>query len=125
MVKWLFISFLLEALSGAACLIWTFVLFDRILRRMHAENHAEWEKLGKPIGFFWVPAELRQPNPISLLRPSMARAALFGSFGKSSDAFSASATETDYSKFRFAALLGRICFAAALLSVAVLAAIFL
>jgi hypothetical protein len=34
-----------------------FVIYDIIIRREYREHRAEWEKDGKPIGFFWSPEE--------------------------------------------------------------------
>jgi hypothetical protein len=34
-----------------------FWLFDRLVRLEHQFHRREWEKDGKPIGFFWVPSE--------------------------------------------------------------------
>lgn len=39
----------------AAILLRSFFIFDDILRKEYLEHPSEWEKDGKPIGFFWVP----------------------------------------------------------------------
>jgi hypothetical protein len=36
-------------------LVGRFVCFDRLIRILFSERHAEWDKLGRPPGFFWFP----------------------------------------------------------------------
>jgi len=50
------IAFLIFAVAAPLC-IYAFRTFDRIVKKEHSEHHAEWEKDGKPIGFFWVPKD--------------------------------------------------------------------
>jgi hypothetical protein len=35
------------------------ILFDHMIRFEHKFHHRIWEKDGKPLGFFWVPPELK------------------------------------------------------------------
>ena len=41
---------------GFLATLWSFALFDRLLRIQFSEHHPEWERLGCPPGFFWVPS---------------------------------------------------------------------
>jgi hypothetical protein len=49
------IALLLAALIPT--LIYSFALFDRLIRAEYTDNHAVWEKDGRPRGLFWRPAE--------------------------------------------------------------------
>jgi len=43
--------------TAAPALIYAFLVFDEILEKEYREHRTEWEKAGRPIGFFWVPKE--------------------------------------------------------------------
>jgi hypothetical protein len=45
-------------LVAVGCLVYSFISFDRLVRLQHREQHALWEADGRPIGFFWRPAEV-------------------------------------------------------------------
>jgi hypothetical protein len=40
-----------------AVLLYSFVLFDRLVRVEHEQHRALWEADGRPCGFFWHPKE--------------------------------------------------------------------
>src|SRR5258708_7089043 len=71
-MKWLFLSiFPLVGIGMVFQVMWS-IHFDRIIRHLHATNHALWVRLGEPCGHFWVPAESRK----NLIDAGMARASL-------------------------------------------------
>lgn len=46
--------------SFAAIMIFTFLAFrkcDQIIRKIYNESKELWQRLGKPLGFIWVPKE--------------------------------------------------------------------
>ena len=44
-------------LTAGAFLVAGFLLFDKVLKFQYRNYRSEWEKAGKPIGFFWIPSE--------------------------------------------------------------------
>ena len=112
MVKWLFISFLCESGFGGLCLVWSFIVFDRIVKGLYSANRVEWEKLGMPIGFFWVPKELKKLDGKGLFASSVARSSFFKSVSKSPGEAGSTISNSNYSTFRVATLLGRVFFGA-------------
>ena len=44
---------------GFLAILWSFALFDRLLRIQFSEHRSEWERLGCPPGFFWVPRDAK------------------------------------------------------------------
>src|SRR5436305_1334182 len=112
MVKWLFVSFLCEAALGGICLIWSFAIFDRIIRRLYSANRSEWERLGMPVGFFWVPPDMKRLSGKGLFGSSVARSSFFSSISKSANAIDGAVSGADCSSLRLAVLLGRVFFAA-------------
>jgi hypothetical protein len=50
------LAVLIFVAAGSVC-IYAFRTFDQIVKKEYSECHAEWEKDGKPIGFFWVPRD--------------------------------------------------------------------
>ncbi|MEY2407562.1 MAG: hypothetical protein QOF48_232 [Verrucomicrobiota bacterium] len=42
--------------GGCVLVVLTLLEFDRIVRILHTQRHSVWESLGRPPGFFWIPA---------------------------------------------------------------------
>ncbi len=59
------------ALGGCATLL-SFIAFDRLLKAIKAASEEEWTALGKPLGFFWVPAK-----GLSMMHSSSSRSDLY------------------------------------------------
>ncbi|WP_147263225.1 hypothetical protein [Roseimicrobium gellanilyticum] len=51
-----------------------FVFFDRLLRVCFLQHRSEWELCGRPIGFFWVPRDVK------VERAGMARTTVFANW---------------------------------------------
>lgn len=47
---------------GIGTVLLSFVLFTRLVRFLHDRYPDEWIRVGKPVGFFWRPAEYRSWN---------------------------------------------------------------
>ena len=45
------IAFIIFAVS----LVWTFVIFDQLVKHLYLEHREIWNSIGKPSGFFWNP----------------------------------------------------------------------
>lgn len=43
-------------IGGCILVVLTLLQFDRIVRILHAQQRSVWESLGRPPGFFWLPA---------------------------------------------------------------------
>lgn len=112
MVKWLIISFGCWAVLAAIFTIWRFIEFDRLLKRVYVSNHDEWLKLGMPMGFFWVPKDLKRK---SLFMPSTSRSALFVSISMRSHIPIVGLSAGDYAGLRLTNLLSKCCFTGALI----------
>lgn len=52
----------------------SFVVFDVVVRAEYTRHRAEWERDGRPHGFFWVPQEVRGWLSAPTARSSLARA---------------------------------------------------
>jgi hypothetical protein len=123
MVKWLFISFICWSILGSVCLLWSFVLFDRMLRQLYSASHEEWVNVGMPMGFFWIPEEMKSK---SSFKPTITRSSLYISRSKSLGSWKCLVDATNYGAFKVAKLLGQVCFGAGLvcLGLVVLAILF-
>ena len=112
MVKWFMISFGCWAVLAATFTIWRFLEFDHLLKRLYLANHDEWVKLGMPMGFFWVPKELKLK---SFFKPTVSRSALFITLSKAPQTPIDGLSLADYANLRVAGLLGKISLAGALI----------
>lgn len=113
MVKWLFIASICWTGLGVIWTLWAFLKFDRLIKQVYSANHGEWVNLGMPIGFFWVPRELRGLNGRSLQGPGMVRSGLFLSISKSLTCPFQGVSGAEYGAFRVATMLQRVSFIAA------------
>jgi hypothetical protein len=55
--------------------IWSFIIYDSILKLEYKSYHVYWKNDGQPIGFFWIARENRKlfVSPFSQLRNQFAR----------------------------------------------------
>lgn len=60
------------ALLLLLALLGTFISFDRLVRLQYDEYRSEWEKDGKPSGFFWRPPEWRSQGWLQALHSGLA-----------------------------------------------------
>jgi hypothetical protein len=76
--------------------LWSFFLFDRLLRFQFSDHRSEWERIGCPPGFFWVP-----PGAKTLLG-GFSRGGLFWGWAKRPPTWVSHSerTLTDYRRFK-------------------------
>lgn len=60
MGKFIVMAWLLELGAGMVFTLRSHYYFDRLLRKLYAEEPEVWLNWGKPCGFFWVPPEARK-----------------------------------------------------------------
>ena len=46
---------LLGFVTFGISLIWSFIVFDKIIKYLYLNNREIWDSIGKPNGFFWNP----------------------------------------------------------------------
>jgi hypothetical protein len=97
------------AVIGAAALLVSFRLFDRLVRMEFSDRRGDWEQHGCPIGFFWV------PHGTPVISGSFARTALLSEWSHAAPRWirdCAVASEV-YRSFRRAQLIAHLSFAVA------------
>lgn len=67
--RYMFVAIIAIILLPLACflvnVVRAFVLFDRLLRIQFSRDRAEWESLGSPIGYFYVPGPMSWATQIA------------------------------------------------------------
>ena len=52
---WLLLIVFAEIAVAFFCMIWSFMISDRLLRLQYELHHDAWIADGRPLGFFWAP----------------------------------------------------------------------